>query len=87
MKAGDVSSISGSDSSDTDSDNESDPPSYQVGEDKGNNHKGSSLLSPRSQRVLFRNSEGQLLSVYRCVLNPTKACHGPPKHQLASSFS
>ncbi|XP_066467700.1 tRNA endonuclease ANKZF1 isoform X2 [Tiliqua scincoides] len=82
-QAGDVSSISGSDSSDTDSDSESDLPSCQASEDKGNDQK-SSLLSARSQRVLFRNSQGQLLSVYRCVLNSTKGNTKEPQELVAS---
>ncbi|XP_053149135.1 ankyrin repeat and zinc finger domain-containing protein 1 isoform X2 [Hemicordylus capensis] len=68
-QAGDVSSISGSDSSDSDS--ESDPPPYQDSEGKESDHQSSSPCS-RSQRILFRNSQGQLLSVYRCVLSTIK---------------
>ncbi|XP_044294275.1 ankyrin repeat and zinc finger domain-containing protein 1 isoform X1 [Varanus komodoensis] len=70
-QAGDVSSISGSDSSNSDLDSESESSSYQNSEDKGSSHQSPSP-HPRSQRVLFRNSQGQLISVYRCVLNTMK---------------
>ncbi|XP_060117063.1 tRNA endonuclease ANKZF1 [Heteronotia binoei] len=79
-QAGDVSSISGSDSSDPDSDSEPDSLSCQ-------GRRSSSPRTspyPRSQRVLFRNSQGQLLSVYRCVLNTTKDSVGEPGELVAS---
>uniref|UniRef100_A0A8C3T278 VLRF1 domain-containing protein n=1 Tax=Chelydra serpentina TaxID=8475 RepID=A0A8C3T278_CHESE len=71
-RAGDVSSISGSDSDDSDSGSESDllPP-------RGHADPGSGQQSHRSAKVLFRNSQGQLLSAYRCVLGSKKASDGP----------
>uniref|UniRef100_A0A8C3T1G3 VLRF1 domain-containing protein n=1 Tax=Chelydra serpentina TaxID=8475 RepID=A0A8C3T1G3_CHESE len=71
-RAGDVSSISGSDSDDSDSGSESDllPP-------RGHADPGNGQQSHRSAKVLFRNSQGQLLSAYRCVLGSKKASDGP----------
>lgn len=70
LYADDVSSISGSDSSDCESTSESESQSCLNGE-----RKGTGYCNPRSQRVLFKNSEAQLISVFRCVLlNTTKAC-------------
>lgn len=70
LYADDVSSISGSDSSDCESNSESESQSCLNGE-----RKGTGYCNPRSQRVLFKNSEAQLISVFRCVLlNTTKAC-------------
>ncbi|KAM3854981.1 tRNA endonuclease ANKZF1 isoform 1-T1 [Vipera latastei] len=67
-QADDVSSISGSDSSDSESNSESESQSCLNGE-----RKGTGYCNPRSQHVLFRNSEAQLISVFRCVLlNTTK---------------
>ncbi|KAL8183012.1 UNVERIFIED_CONTAM: hypothetical protein K2H54_012089 [Gekko kuhli] len=82
-QAGDVSSISGSDTSDPDSDGESGPPSCQDSDGR----RGGCLSTspyPRSQKVLFRNSEGQLLSVYRCVLSTTKGNVEEPEELVAS---
>nr|XP_056707587.1 ankyrin repeat and zinc finger domain-containing protein 1 [Euleptes europaea] len=82
-QAGDVSSISGSDSSDPDSGSESDPLSYWDSEGRRSSCPSTSLY-PRSQRVLFRNSEGQLISVYRCVLNTMKDNVEEPGELVAS---
>ncbi|XP_077176884.1 tRNA endonuclease ANKZF1 isoform X2 [Paroedura picta] len=82
-QAGDVSSISGSDSSDPDSDSESDPLACQSSENKRNSCPSTSPY-PRSQRALFRNSQGQLLSVYRCILNTTKGNVEEPGELVAS---
>ncbi|XP_034982843.1 tRNA endonuclease ANKZF1 isoform X1 [Zootoca vivipara] len=79
-QAGDVSSISGSDSSDSDLDNESEPPFYPNSE---GSHRSPSPC-PRSPRVLFRNAEGQLISVYRCVLNTMKGSVEEPEELVAS---
>ncbi|XP_060629064.2 tRNA endonuclease ANKZF1 isoform X1 [Anolis sagrei] len=83
-QAGDVSSISGSDSSDCDSDSESEPASYQNNEDKGNRNQNSSTHLSRSQRILFRNSQCQLIAVYRCVLCTTKGIVEHPAELVAS---
>ncbi|XP_008110324.1 tRNA endonuclease ANKZF1 [Anolis carolinensis] len=83
-QAGDVSSISGSDSSDCDSDGESDPAAYQNNEDKGKRNQNLSTYLPRSQRVLFRNSQCQLIAVYRCVLCTTKDIVEHPAELVAS---
>ncbi|XP_062434581.1 tRNA endonuclease ANKZF1 isoform X2 [Rhea pennata] len=63
--AGDVSSISGSDSesSNLSSESESLP--------AANNNPGTPQV-PRSHKVLFRNAKGQLISAYRCVLGTGK---------------
>ncbi|NWX92294.1 ANKZ1 protein, partial [Nothoprocta pentlandii] len=60
-RAGDVSSISGSDSESSDSSSESDsgPPASDSRE---------APRLPRSHKVLFRNARGQLISAYRCGL-------------------
>ncbi|XP_070584865.1 tRNA endonuclease ANKZF1 [Erythrolamprus reginae] len=79
-QADDVSSISGSDSSDSESTSESEAQSCLNGE-----RKGTSYCNPRSQRVLFKNSEAQLISVFRCVLlNTTKGSLEEPADLLAS---
>ncbi|MEE6488982.1 hypothetical protein FKM82_015456 [Ascaphus truei] len=67
-RAGDVSSISGSDSESSD-DGELDTSPGPSADSTTNCVPG---LSSRSQRVLFRNSQGQLLSLYRCVLGESK---------------
>ncbi|XP_054827030.1 ankyrin repeat and zinc finger domain-containing protein 1 isoform X2 [Eublepharis macularius] len=82
-QTGDVSSISGSDSSDPDSDSGSDLLSYQDSEGRKSSCQRPSPY-PRSQRVLFRNSQGQLISVYRCVLNTTKDNVEDPGELVAS---
>nr|XP_013816090.1 PREDICTED: ankyrin repeat and zinc finger domain-containing protein 1 isoform X2 [Apteryx mantelli mantelli] len=63
--AGDVSSISGSDSESSDSSSESEslPPA--------SDSPGIPQV-PRSHKVLFRNAKGQLISAYRCVLGTGK---------------
>ncbi|XP_048342939.1 ankyrin repeat and zinc finger domain-containing protein 1 isoform X3 [Sphaerodactylus townsendi] len=82
-QAGDISSISGSDTSDPDSDSESDLLSYRDNESRKSTCQSTSL-SPRSQRVLFRNSQGQLITVYRCVLNTVKGNVEEPGQLVAS---
>ncbi|KAG6930246.1 ankyrin repeat and zinc finger domain containing 1 [Chelydra serpentina] len=79
-RAGDVSSISGSDSDDSDSGSESDllPP-------RGHADPGSGQQSHRSAKVLFRNSQGQLLSAYRCVLGSKKG-GGEQQEELVASL-
>uniref|UniRef100_K7G9J8 VLRF1 domain-containing protein n=1 Tax=Pelodiscus sinensis TaxID=13735 RepID=K7G9J8_PELSI len=66
--AGDISSISGSDSEGSGSSQESDPPP--------GSSRQSHPLGTRSARVLLRNSQGQLLSAYRCVLSTKAADRG-----------
>ncbi|XP_061226236.1 tRNA endonuclease ANKZF1-like [Neopsephotus bourkii] len=69
-RAGSVSSISGSDSENSYSSSESELlPS-------ASNSPGT-LQIPRSNKVLFRNAKGQLISAYRCVLGTGKASHSP----------
>uniref|UniRef100_A0A8C4W7L5 Ankyrin repeat and zinc finger peptidyl tRNA hydrolase 1 n=1 Tax=Gopherus evgoodei TaxID=1825980 RepID=A0A8C4W7L5_9SAUR len=83
-RAGDVSSISGSDSDDSDSGSESDllPPREHT--DPGSSQQS---LRPgtRSAKVLFRNSQGQLLSAYRCVLGSKKG-GGEQQAELVASL-
>ncbi|NWW85572.1 ANKZ1 protein, partial [Rhynochetos jubatus] len=60
-RAGDVSSISGSDSESSDASSESEKvPS-------ASDSSGTTPL-PRSHKVLLRNAKGQLISAYRCVM-------------------
>lgn len=75
-RAGDVSSISGSDSEGSGSSQESDPPP--------GSSRQSHPLGTRSARVLLRNSQGQLLSAYRCVLS-TKGS-GEQQAELVASL-
>ncbi|KAJ7345999.1 hypothetical protein JRQ81_001949 [Phrynocephalus forsythii] len=83
-QAGDVSSISGSDSSDSESGSESDPQPDQNRKGKERSPQ-SPWLNPRSHRVLFRNSQGQLISVYRCVLSNAKGSIEEPA-ELVTAF-
>ncbi|XP_053554176.1 ankyrin repeat and zinc finger domain-containing protein 1 isoform X2 [Bombina bombina] len=76
--SGDLSSISGSDSESSDD-----------GELDSSNLSSADLASIpisdqsiRSQRVLFRNNQGYLLSVYRCVLAESKNTDIKPEHLL-----
>ncbi|KFP51321.1 Ankyrin repeat and zinc finger domain-containing protein 1, partial [Cathartes aura] len=65
-RAGDVSSISGSDSESSDASSESELlPS-------ASDSPGTPPV-PRSHKVLLRNAKGQLISIYRCVLGTGKA--------------
>lgn len=68
--AGDISSISGSDSesSDASSESESPPPA---------SNNSATSQHPRSHKVLLRNAKGQLISAYRCILSTGKASHSP----------
>ncbi|XP_056391357.1 ankyrin repeat and zinc finger domain-containing protein 1 isoform X2 [Hyla sarda] len=76
-QAGDVSSISGSDSESSDElETETTPePSTDP----------SPIMAPssRAQRVLFRNGEQRVLSVYRCVLGLGKDTEVAPEHLLS----
>lgn len=64
--AGDISSISGSDSESSDASSESELlPSTS--------NSPITPLVPRSHKVLLRNAKGQLISAYRCVLGIGKA--------------
>ncbi|XP_034641467.1 ankyrin repeat and zinc finger domain-containing protein 1 isoform X2 [Trachemys scripta elegans] len=83
-RAGDISSISGSDSDDSDSGSESDLLSP-----RGHGNPGSDQQShrpgTRSAKVLFHNSQGQLLSAYRCVLGSKKG-GGEQQAELVASL-
>ncbi|KAM6397289.1 tRNA endonuclease ANKZF1 isoform 1-T1 [Pluvialis apricaria] len=76
-RAGDVSSISGSDSesSDTSSESELLPPASDSPE---------TPPVPRSHKVLLRNAKGQLISAYRCVLCTRKGGVEEPVELTAS---
>ncbi|KAM9123700.1 tRNA endonuclease ANKZF1 isoform 1-T2 [Pangshura tecta] len=82
--AGDVSSISGSDSDDCDSGSESDLLLPRDHTDPGSSQQS---LRPgtRSAKVLFRNSQGQLLSAFRCVLGSKKG-GGEQQAELVASL-
>uniref|UniRef100_H3AWT4 Ankyrin repeat and zinc finger peptidyl tRNA hydrolase 1 n=1 Tax=Latimeria chalumnae TaxID=7897 RepID=H3AWT4_LATCH len=86
--AGDVSSISGSDS-DTDSESNCDllrpvniPGSNPVNQEQDRGKEQEHL----SHKVLFRNSEGQYLSVYRCILLSKKESEENNNNELVSSL-
>ncbi|XP_067385544.1 tRNA endonuclease ANKZF1 [Emydura macquarii macquarii] len=81
--AGDVSSISGSDSDDSDSGSESDPLPPRGHADAASGQQ-SHPLGTRSAKVLFRNSQGQLLSAYRCVLATKKGSSEEQAELVAS---
>ncbi|ETE70721.1 Ankyrin repeat and zinc finger domain-containing protein 1 [Ophiophagus hannah] len=78
-QADDVSSISGSDSSDCESNSESESQSCLNGE-----RKGTGYCNPRSQRILFKNSEAQLISVFRCRLLYLQGSFEEPADLVAS---
>ncbi|XP_047935607.2 tRNA endonuclease ANKZF1 isoform X1 [Anser cygnoides] len=75
--AGDISSISGSDSESSDASSESElqPPA--------SSSPGTPQL-PRSHKVLLRNASGQLISAYRCVLSTGKGGSEEPEELTAS---
>ncbi|XP_006004357.1 tRNA endonuclease ANKZF1 isoform X2 [Latimeria chalumnae] len=84
----DVSSISGSDS-DTDSESNCDllrpvniPGSNPVNQEQDRGKEQEHL----SHKVLFRNSEGQYLSVYRCILLSKKESEENNNNELVSSL-
>ncbi|XP_024062629.1 ankyrin repeat and zinc finger domain-containing protein 1 isoform X2 [Terrapene carolina triunguis] len=83
-RAGDVSSISGSDSDDSDSGSESDLLSPRSHGDPGSGQQ-SHRPGTRSAKVLFHNSQGQLLSAYRCVLGSKKG-GGEQQAELVASL-
>ncbi|XP_073503432.1 tRNA endonuclease ANKZF1 isoform X2 [Phyllobates terribilis] len=76
-RAGDVSSISGSDSESSDE--------LEPGTTSEPRDGSSPVISPsiRAQRVLFRNGEQQLLSLYRCVLGAAKDAEVTPQQLLS----
>ncbi|XP_068428731.1 tRNA endonuclease ANKZF1 isoform X2 [Clinocottus analis] len=67
--AGDMSSISGSDSDSEDSDSESGGTSSNVtGTDNDSSVETSLFTGRHSSKVVFQNSAGQYLTVHRCIL-------------------
>lgn len=66
---GDLSSISGSE----DSNSASEEDLEILDEDKAEFEKPNRPLGLRSHRVLFQNAQGQFLYAYRCVLGPHQA--------------
>ncbi|XP_015724460.2 ankyrin repeat and zinc finger domain-containing protein 1 isoform X1 [Coturnix japonica] len=76
-RAGDISSISGSDSesSDASSESESPPPA---------SNSPATPQHPRSHKVLLRNARGQLISAYRCILSTGKGGSEEPAELIAS---
>ncbi|KAM9286994.1 tRNA endonuclease ANKZF1 [Morus bassanus] len=76
-RAGDISSISGSDSESSDASSELEllsPASDSPGTPQ----------TPRSHKVLLRNGKGQLISAYRCVLGTGKGGSEEPAELTAS---
>lgn len=76
-RAGDVSSISGSDSESSDEQESGTTP------EPSNDSAPIIAQSGRAQRVLFRNGEQQLLSVYRCALGVAKDTDVTAQHLLS----
>ncbi|CAH2305315.1 ankyrin repeat and zinc finger domain-containing 1 isoform X1 [Pelobates cultripes] len=74
---GDVSSISGSDTESSDDDDD-----VVITPEPEEDSDSVPYLTSRSQRCLFRNSQGQLLSMYRCVLGETKNTDAEPGQLL-----
>ncbi|XP_065606525.1 tRNA endonuclease ANKZF1 [Cyrtonyx montezumae] len=76
-RAGDISSISGSDSesSDASSGSELPPPA---------SNSPATPQRPRSHKVLLRNARGQLISAYRCILSTGKGGSEEPAELIAS---
>ncbi|XP_069473022.1 tRNA endonuclease ANKZF1 isoform X2 [Ambystoma mexicanum] len=75
--AGDLSSISGSDSDSSSEDEQCDPPvmsGMEVNTNRTKVPKPIQQPARQSNKLLFRNSEGQLLAVYHCVLGAAKDC-------------
>lgn len=80
--SGDLSSISGSE--DSDSANEED---LQIlDEERAEFEKSNIPRSSCSHRVLFQNAQGQFLYAYRCVLGPHQASDGTQVVWLALPF-
>ncbi|CAI9584517.1 unnamed protein product [Staurois parvus] len=75
-QAGDVSSISGSDLDSSDEDDSRASLESSVESSMYSGHPN------RSQRVLFRNGQGKLLSMYRCVLGVEKDMEVIPEQLL-----
>ncbi|XP_044159601.1 ankyrin repeat and zinc finger domain-containing protein 1 isoform X1 [Bufo gargarizans] len=75
-RAGDVSSISGSDSE------SSDEVESETASEPSNDSATVTAQSSRAQSLLFRNGEKQFLSVYRCVLGIAKDMEVTPEHLL-----
>ncbi|KAM5270923.1 tRNA endonuclease ANKZF1 isoform 1-T2 [Hipposideros larvatus] len=72
---GDLSSISGSE----DSNSASEEDLEILDEDKAEFEKPNRPLGLRSHRVLFQNAQGQFLYAYRCVLGPHQVSPGEPE--------
>ncbi|XP_012790122.1 ankyrin repeat and zinc finger domain-containing protein 1 [Sorex araneus] len=70
--AGELSSISGSE----DSDSTSDEDTQTAAEEKAEHEKPGRPQGFQPHQLLFQNAQGQFLSAYRCVLGPRKA---PPE--------
>ncbi|XP_072197538.1 tRNA endonuclease ANKZF1 isoform X2 [Excalfactoria chinensis] len=76
-RAGDISSISGSDSESSDASSESESPPLASNSPAAPQH-------PRSHKVLLRNARGQLISAYRCILSTGKGGSEEPAELIAS---
>ncbi|XP_064020762.1 tRNA endonuclease ANKZF1 isoform X2 [Pogoniulus pusillus] len=76
-RAGDVSSISGSDSESSEADSESESLPSATCSPK-------SLSVPRSHKVLLCNAKGQLISAYRCVVGTKKGGSEEPAELMKS---
>lgn len=76
-RAGDISSISGSDSESSDASSESESPPPASNNPATSQH-------PRSHKVLLRNAKGQLISAYRCILSTGKGGSEEPEELIAS---
>ncbi|XP_048809255.1 ankyrin repeat and zinc finger domain-containing protein 1 isoform X1 [Lagopus muta] len=76
-RAGDISSISGSDSESSDASSESESPSPA-------SNSPSTTQRPRSHKVLLRNARGQFISAYRCILSTGKGGSKEPMELITS---
>ena len=77
---GDLSSISGSDSESSDEEDKNDALLSKLHEES----LDASLHGYRHPRVFFKNTNGELMSIYRCLLHGKKVCEGWPRHGLNS---
>ncbi|XP_019472678.1 LOW QUALITY PROTEIN: ankyrin repeat and zinc finger domain-containing protein 1 [Meleagris gallopavo] len=76
-RAGDISSISGSDSESSDASSESESPFPAI-------NSPSTPQCPRSHKVLLRNARGQFISAYRCILSTGKGGSEEPMELITS---
>ena len=79
---GDLSSISGSDSESSDEEDINDTLLSKLHEESLDASLHGDGLGYCHPRVFFKNTNGELLSIYRCLLHGKKVCEGWPRHGL-----